>query len=377
MTLTDEIKAYALDIGYNKVGITSADDFSDHIQEVRSRQHIYDFYTQDPRQFMQGAQPRGVFPEAKSIISLVWDYAQKAFPESLVGKIGRIYQARCYGPPAHRINGARYALMQQFLEQQGCKIGRSFFIPERRAAARAGTITFGKNNFAYAKGSGSFIVLHSIVVDKILDDDNPTMEVTCPENCTACMDACPTGAIYEPLKLNPRRCLAFNNWWTQDGRPPDVTSLIPYEIRDKMGTRVHGCDVCQEVCPKNQARLKAQLPEDPFLVQIAKRFSLEKMLQMTDEFYHANVMPLMYNYIKEKKYFQRNAAIALGNLGDPESIPALVNAMADPEALVRGSAAWAMGKVGGAKAGNALSRAMTSKDTPAVEKEIIHALAMC
>ena len=109
-------------------------------------------------------------------------------------------------------------------------------------------------------------------------------EIKCPKDCTACMDACPTGAIYEPLKLDPRRCIAFNAWWTQDGRPC-VTSNIPSEIREKMDIRVHGCDVCQEACPRNSAKFKAKLPQDPLLVQLAEEISLPKMLEMPDQFY--------------------------------------------------------------------------------------------
>jgi len=243
MSTTTDIKDFALDIGYSKVGITSADDFSDHVDEVRSRGEFYDFYVEDPRQLLKGAQPRQIMPSARSVISLAWDYAEKAFPEPLLGKVGRIYQARCYYAPPHRINGARYQLMLDFLAKMGCEIGKGIFVPERRAGARAGVTTFGRNNFAYSGKSGSFILLSSIVVDKELEYDAPSCRVKCPKNCTACMDACPTKAIYEPLKLDPRRCVAFNAWWTQDGRPR-VTSYIPPEIRQKMGTKVHGCDVC-------------------------------------------------------------------------------------------------------------------------------------
>ena len=316
MSLTQDIKDFALDIGYSRVGITTADSFSDHIEEVLSRGKIYDFYVADTRQLLNGAEPKKAFPLARSIISMAFDYSQKAFPESLLGRIGRIYQSRSYNPPPHRINGARYQLMLDFLEKNGCVVGKGILVPERRVAARAGVATFGKNNFAYARKIGSFVVLSSVVVDKELEYDPPTLEVKCPPECTACMDACPTKAIYEPLKLNPRRCIAFNAWWTQDGRPC-VTSHIPYDIREKMGARVHGCDVCQEVCPRNAAKLKAKLPEDPFLVQLAKEFSLPRMLEMADPFYDRVVRPIMYNYIKDKKYFQRNAAIALGNTRDP------------------------------------------------------------
>ncbi|MCG6881857.1 MAG: epoxyqueuosine reductase, partial [Deltaproteobacteria bacterium] len=157
MSLTRDIRDFALDIGYTHVGITPADSFSEHIKEVKSRGDIYDFFVKYPREYLKGAKPKKIMPTAKSIISMAWDYSQKAFPEYLIGKIGRIYLARCYGAPPHRINGARYKLMQDFLEKMGCEIGREILVPERRAAARAGVITFGKNNFAYAKKSGSFV----------------------------------------------------------------------------------------------------------------------------------------------------------------------------------------------------------------------------
>jgi epoxyqueuosine reductase len=373
MSLTRDIKDFALDIGYSHVGITSADDFSDFIDEVQSRGRLYDFYVEDPRKLLTGAQPKKCMPEAKSIISVVWDYSQKAFPESLLGKIGRIYQARCYNAPPHRINGARYKLLSDFLEKNGCQIGRGFLLPERRVAARAGVATFGKNNFAYAKNTGSFILLSSIVVDKELEYDSPTYEIKCPKDCTACMDACPTGAIYEPLKLNPRRCIAFNAWRTQDGFP-GVTSYIPPEIREKMGTRVHGCDVCQEACPRNSAKLKSKLPQDPFLVQLAEDFSLPKMLEMSDQFYEKTVRPIMYNYISDKKYFQRNAAIGLGNTGLAEHIPALDQAMDNPEELVRGYAAWGLGRIGGEKARSVLERRLKKESSSYVISEIRAAL---
>ena len=374
MSLTTDIKDFALDIGYNRVGITSAESFSDHIDEVQSRGAIYDFYVEDPRQFLKGSQPKKAMPSAKSIISMAWDYSQKAFPDSLLGKIGRIYQARCYNAPPHRINGARYQLMLDFLEKMGCEIDRGIIVPERRTAARAGVTTFGNNNFAYVKRTGSFILLCSIVVDKELEYDTPTYKIKCPKECTACMDACPTGAIYEPLKLDPRRCIAFNAWWTQDGRPC-VTSYIPPEIREKMGTRVHGCDVCQEACPRNSAKLKAKLPEDTFLVQLAEEFNLPKMLEMSDHFYEKTVCPIMYNYINDKKYFQRNAAIALGNTGDPDHIPLLDQAMENSEELVRGYAAWALGRIGGSKARAVLESRLKREDSKFVIAEIKTGLA--
>ena len=374
MSLTSEIKEFALDLGYAAVGITTADNFDDHIAQVRSRGDVYDFYVEDPRRLLAGAEPRQAMPTAKSIISVAWDYAQRAFPESLIGKVGRIYQARCYGAPPERINGARYKLLVDFVEKRGCQVGRGIFVPERRAAARSGVTTFGRNNFAYVKGVGSWVLLANIVVDQELEYDRPSLEVKCPKDCRACLDACPTGAIYEPLKLNPRRCIGFNAWWTQDGRPL-VTSNIPHEIREKMGTKVHGCDLCQEACPRNAGKLKAKLPPDPFLVNLAVDFSLTKMLEMPAGFLETRVLPIMYNYIKDQKYFQRNAAIALGNLGDPEAVPALTRALANPEGLVRGYAAWGLGRIGGGQGRTALEARLPGESDAFAREEISAALA--
>ncbi|WP_407310087.1 epoxyqueuosine reductase [Desulfosporosinus sp. SB140] len=371
MSLTTQIKEFALDIGYSKVGIIPADSFPEYMADLTKRQEMYSFYIKSPSRPLVAAEPRSLMPTAKSIITTVYDYAQKNFPQELIGKIGRIYQARCYNAPPERINGARPELMKNFLRKMGCQVGEKISLPERLVAAKAGIVTYGRNNFAYAEGMGSFIYLTSFVVDKELEYDKPTVEIGCPEGCSACMKACPTQAIYEPLKLDPRRCIAFNTFMTQERI---AGSHIDPEIRTKMGTKVHGCDICQEVCPRNQAKLKANRSDDEFLVKVARDFSLTQMLNPTDEFYSTRIQPLMYNYLREKKYFQRNAAIALGNLGDPANVPDLVIALDDPEELVRSYAAWALGKIGGRGAKQILEEKFKGETSESVKLEIQEAL---
>lgn len=374
MSLTQTIKQHALDLGYSKVGITSADAFPEYAAMLQARSDSYAFYINSPRKPLEGTEPRNIYPTAKSIISVAYDYAREAFPHEFLGKIGRAYLSRCYIVQPENINGARHELMKNFLEQQGCTVGPQMpWLPQRFVAARAGVATYGKNNFAYVDGIGSFVILSSFIVDAELEYDVPTLEVKCPENCRRCIDACPTKAMCGPNTLNPCRCISYNNWWT-NGRP-GISSYIPLDIRENMGTRIHGCDVCQEVCPRNKARLSMKLPKNAFLEEMANGFSLARMLNMSDEYFGERVLPLMSDYMKEKKWFQRNAAIALGNLSDPQYIPELGRAMQDPEDVVRGYAAWALGRIKGDKAKEILETCLKQETSDDARKEIAASLS--
>ena len=374
MSLSEDIKDFGLDLGYSRVGITTADGFPDYVAELNARRDMYRWYIESTFQPLIGADPKSVMPTAKSIIALVHDFSRESFPEKLLGKIGRHYLGRGYLTPRTRINGARRQLMREFLEKNGCQVAERLFLPERLAAARAGIVTYGKNTFVFADGIGSFILITSFVVDTELNYDKPTLKVECPPKCTACIDACPTGSLYEPMKMDPRRCIAFNTFMTQDNYPGGVTSYIPPDIRDKMGTWIHGCDICQEICPRNQKRLKAKLPQNEFLAKMAQDFELTKLLNLTDEYYIKRVQPLMYNYIRHKKYFQRNAAVAIGNTGDTAYIPDLAQALRDPEELVRGYAAWALGRIGGNQARQILETSLAHETSEFATKETKAAL---
>lgn len=376
MSLTSEIKNFALDLGYSHVGITTAEDFSEYRAELESRGNLYDFYCKDPREPLRHSSPRAIYPWARSIIVMVYDYMCKRFPETLSDKIGRVYLARCYNAPAHRINGARFELMQAYLQQHGLKTQPGVLLPARWAGARAGVTNFGRNNFAYAKGAGSFIIISTIITNAELEYDRPALENQCPPNCRACLDACPTQAIYEPFKLNPRKCIPFNNFRTTAASGCGITDFIPRDLRPLMGLHIHGCDVCQTVCPRNAGRLKIRPPKDAFLEELAANFNLRQMLAMPSGYYETSIKPIMFNYIKETRFFQRNAAVAMGNSGDSAYIPHLTAALENSAATVRGHAAWALGRLGGLKARNALEQHITKENDPDVQSEIKFALTI-
>ncbi|TSA46435.1 MAG: epoxyqueuosine reductase [Deltaproteobacteria bacterium] len=377
MSLTEEIKRYALDLGYSRVGITTAEPFPLYAQALEERSEDYDWAVNSGLRLERTVNPHDRLPDARSIIVAVYDYFRERFPENLVGKVGRLYQSRSYIEPPTRLGGARVQLMWQLLEAKGMQVGRWFLIssgvPDRLAAVRAGVGEIGLNTFVCAPGIGTFVIIHTFIVDAELDYDTPMKGTHCPPDCRLCIEACPTGAIVADFRLNPRRCLTFNHVANVHGFR-NTSPYIDPDLRPKMASWIHGCDLCQEACPRNWAKLKADLPVSAFLEETAKYFNLTGLLRMDRGFETKAVVPLLHTYMQERKYFQRNAAVALGNSGDPEMVPHLVRAMEDPEELVRAHAAWALGQLGGAEARRALEASLSLESGARAKEEIRTAL---
>jgi epoxyqueuosine reductase len=320
------------------------------------------------------AHPKSIMPDAKSVVVTIYDHFKESFPQQMVNKIGRWYQSYGASATKNTIHRARHRKLIEFMEKQGAKVTKNTFVPsDRQAAARAGLATFGNNCFVFAEGIGSWMVIYTDVVDVDLEYGEPSLEVKCPEGCTLCLDSCPTGAIYEPLKMNPLRCIAFNSFVVPGSLLATGHDVLPMDIRENMGSWVYGCDICQEVCPRNQLQLKAKLPPSTYLEHIADDFRLDKLLSMSDEYFHSKILPLL-DYIRDKRYLKRNAAVALGNLGEGEAIPALAQAMRDTDELIRGHSAWALGKIGGSKARRILEISLSRETSSYAREEIVAAL---
>lgn len=338
--LTRKIKRKALELGFSKVGVTTADDFTDYAEEICSRED-YEPWQNGPRGYLaKGAQPKNYYPEGKSIICTVYGFGDYAFPDTLTPYIGRAYLSRAYVPEEHSLAGVRVKEFRRFLTELGISQyeGKVEF-SARMACARAGLITYGKNNFAYTVEDGFFVILYTFLVDTELVYDEPTINRSCPPDCRLCMDACPTNAIIAPGRLHPQSCVLYNNIRKDQ---------VPEEIREMLGTRIHGCDACQTVCPRNRKVLENARRKDRFLETIKEEFDLEKVLLLDSEYYENVLYPIMYNYIRDLNLFRRNAAIALGNTGDARHVSALTTALDtvdDP--MVCEAVIWALEKIGG------------------------------
>jgi epoxyqueuosine reductase len=228
---------------------------------------------------------------------------------------------------------------------------------ERDLARRAGLGWFGKNTNLLNPTLGSYFFLGALVLDVELATDAPFEADRCG-TCTRCIEACPTEAITAPRQLDARRCISYLTI--------ELKEEIPVEFREAIGELIYGCDICQEVCPFN-IKFARELSESSFAARStvsgkdASTLARELLAMSQPEFSAAfKGSPMKRAKLRGLK---RNAAVVLGNAGDPSALPSLIAALSDSEPLVREHAAWALGKIGAeAAAGPLLSRAGEESD---------------
>lgn len=203
---------------------------------------------------------------------------------------------------------------------------------DREAAVRAGIGWYGKNCCVLLPGRGSWFVLGSVLTDAPLLETGPAAADGCGA-CTACLPACPTGAIVAPGVLDARKCLA---WLVQ--APGD----FPMALRSALGDRIYGCDDCQEVCPVNRRSSRAQ-PPPPAEPDSRPTVDLVRLATSSgDEVLDAHGR--WYLPGRDPDVLRRNAFVALGNVGDPHDIDvveAIAHGRRDPNPMIRRHADWA------------------------------------
>jgi epoxyqueuosine reductase len=240
---------------------------------------------------------------------------------------------------------------------------------DRAAAARAGLGWLGKNTNLLVPGTGSYVLLSEIVTSAPLDVDEPSKK-SCG-SCDACLRACPTGALVAPGVLDNRRCISF---WTIEHR-----GAVPREFRPLMADWIFGCDLCQEICPVNTVS-RPQAPDakatEAFGPLIEARPRLDALLSLDEAAFRERFRASAV-WRSRRSGLLRNVCIALGNVGTRASVPALASALDDEEPLIRGHAAWALGRLGGLAARAALVGRLRREDDAWVREECELALAEC
>jgi epoxyqueuosine reductase len=419
------IKEQAYTLGFDTVRITTAEEFTAAERVIKDRiaRGLMDglpWFTAERADV--SCHPDALLPGAQSIIALGMVYLTEQ-PEEEAARNSEVPEdGACNLPAGPRGRIARYAWgddyhdiikpkLQQFAvwlrEYARNEIGEEaetrLFVDtgrmvDRSVAQRAGLGWYGKNTNILTRGWGSWLFLAEIVTNLALETDEP-LKANCG-NCEICLHACPTRALPNPYELDNTRCISFLTI--------ELRGSIPLELRPLMGNLIFGCDICQEVCPVNKVaekRLGLRSRDGQQLIattSITRRETTSKVEHVEQTAFqgHAEfrarpgigsspeLIPLLsLNEEQFRERFQRspikrakrrgllrNVCVALGNSGDRQAIPALIGALHDQEPLVRGHAAWALGRLGGEEARDALCAVLEVEEDSEVQKEIRYAL---
>lgn len=366
MDLAAAVKAHARELGFDLVGVASADPFT---EDGGRLQAWLDAGMHGTMEYMerhaQRARPADVTQGVKSIVvvGLAYRWDEPAPEGHLHGRVS----SYAWGTDYHRVIEDKLERLAAFVRASGAGVARYYVdtgpLLDRAIAHRAGLGWFGKNTMLITKtGHGSYVFLGELLTDLALEPDTPATG-SCGR-CRICLDACPTGAIVAPFVVDARRCISYLTI--------ELRGWIPRDLRPLMQTWVFGCDICQDVCPHN-VLVKNGIHEEFAPRRDVAYPDLIELLHIDESTYRQR---FKHSAIKRAKRqgLRRNAAVALGNLKDARAVPALAQALADGDPIVRGHAAWALGQIGGGNAQAALRARLADEDDTEVMEEIRQAL---
>ncbi len=404
MTRADVLKRLAREEGFELAGICRP-DLSEHMDFLESwleaERHGSMTYLERPSALARRADLTGVMPEVRSVLVVGHNYHQQD-PEGVPEEPSRGVVARyARGRDYHRVvKRGLERIHRRFEDSEGKTVpGRAYVdtgpILERELAERAGLGWFGRNTMLIHPQRGSYFFLGVLLLGAEVEPDAPIERDHCG-SCRECLSVCPTSALLgrDPAGapvMDASRCISY---LTIEHAGP-----IPMELRPLIGNRIYGCDICQEVCPFNgrfatsasdpgyAARGPGQRP-----VGVEPEGTGGDSLDPLSEAHPGTDGPALTDLMAMdaaswesfsrgsairragRSGFLRNVAVALGNWRSRKAVPALAAALSDPDPLVRGHAAWGLGRVGSDDARGALARGIEREEDPWVRQEFDLAL---
>jgi epoxyqueuosine reductase len=360
-TNKERIVVEARRLGFDAVGIARADlpleaDFERYEAFVDDGMHGGMAWLASSREARRQLDSDHILLGAKSVICVAQRYGRTAEDEADDPELARSIARYARGRDYH--NGLRKKLrkLARLVRTLGAPDKPAEARPmcddapvlERAWAARSGLGFVGKNGLIIVPGVGSLVLLGEVVTTLELEPDPPIPE-RCGA-CTRCLDVCPTQAFVKPFVLDPRRCVAYLTIELRDA--------VPESLREGVGEHLFGCDDCQTVCPFNA---RSRLTAGPFPVDA--RFEAHPRWSETTLRDLVALDEPAYAVLREgtpvaratRVGLARNAALAMGNRGDPADLEALEAARSGHDAdVVREAAGWAMARIracGGARKG--------------------------
>lgn len=329
-------------LGFRTLGVAGIEPGEDaqHLERWLARNHHGEMGYM-ARHGTKRTRPDELVPGTVRVLSARMDYwpgesraAREVLADPALGYVSRYALGRDY----HKVLRRALAKLAEHVAAITGPVGYRVFVDsgpvlERAFARNAGLGWIGKHTNLIARDAGSWFFIGEMLTDLPLPVDEPA-SAHCG-SCTACIPACPTGAIVAPWQLDARRCISYLTI--------ELHGPIPEALREGIGNRIYGCDDCQLVCPWNKFARAASHPDFKVRHGVdAPR--LAELFAWTEETFAERMQGSAIWRIGHERWL-RNIAVALGNgPASPEALRALESRRNDPSGLVREHVAWALAR---------------------------------
>jgi epoxyqueuosine reductase len=340
--LSASLRSWAADLGFTGIGVATLDlpaDEAFFLDWLRAGFNGEMGYMS--RHGLKRSRPKELIPGTVSCISVRMNY----WPEESADALGTLadgnlaYVSRyALGRDYHKVLRSRLQKLCDRIQDAVGPFGHRVFtdsapVLEKALARNAGLGWIGKHTNLIDRNAGSYFFLGEIYLDLQLPADEPS-PAHCG-TCSACMPACPTGAIVAPYRLDARRCISYLTI--------ELAGSIPVEFRKAIGNRIYGCDDCQLVCPWN--KFARPTVEKDFAVRHGlDQAQLVELFAWSETDFLEKTEGSAIRRIGHERWL-RNIAIALGNApGSPAVLDALAAKAEHPSSVVREHVHWALGQ---------------------------------
>lgn len=347
-SISEAIGAEARALGFATIGIVSADRAPDNMDRLKT---WVDAGCHGGMAWMEEhmdrrASPRGLWPDVRSILMLGFPYTPPLDPLRNLDR-AEIANISVYalGRDYHDLVKSRLKALARWMHARSSAPLKLFVdtapVMEKPLAAAAGIGWQGKHSNLLSRKHGNWLFLGAIYTSEELPEMTDPGAVGQCGSCTACIAACPTGAIVRPYEVDARACISY---LTIEHKGP-----IPERYRRAIGNRIYGCDDCLAVCPWNRF---AHMAADPAFLPRAELAAplIADFLDLDDAAFRAMFSGSPVKRIGRDR-FVRNCLIAAGNSGLPALLPAVGRLLDDPDAVLRETARWAVAEISASMVG--------------------------
>lgn len=334
------LKQYIIDkseeLNIDLIGFSDSEPFlhlKDYLIERKKENKEIEFEEED---IDKRINPKVIFPECKTIIAIGMSYNNE-FNEIPNYKLKGILSKSSWGMDYHVVLKDR---MEKLIDEikRVEDFNYKYYVDtgsliEREIARKCGIGYYGKNCSIINDKYGSFIFIGYILTDLDISDYSTPLESKCGD-CDLCIKACPTKALEESYRVNPKKCISY---LTQTRKE------IPHNLREKMGIKIYGCDTCQNVCPKNKKSIAKRHKE--FIPYETKGYiDIEKLLYISNKEFKRKFGKMSGSW-RGKNILRRNGIIALVNSKYKRAEDILIPLLDDSSPIIREYALWAVDKM--------------------------------